>query len=115
MKPSAISICFVLAGVAGVALAAGQAKVMPPITAQALSVAGCTPPNDTTGHACDAFNQLIRANFSAREIGELFGYASNYPESRTGGLERLQRRYQAVVQEYVAAQQMARKGSVAAK
>lgn len=115
MKPSAISICFVLAGVVGVASAAGQAKFMPPIIARASSVAGCTPPNDTTGHACDAFNQLIRANFSAREIGELFGASTAYPEYLTGGIDRLQRRYQAVVQEYVAAQQKARKGSVAAK
>lgn len=115
MKLSAISIAIALAVVVGIASAAGQGKVMPPVTVSSAGISACTPPNDTTGHACDAFNQMLRANFTPREIGMLFGYQTSYPESLTGGIARLQRRYQAVVQEYVAAQQNARKASVAAK
>lgn len=115
MKLSAISIAIVLAGVVGVASAAEQGKVMQTVNATALSSAGCLPPNDTTGHACDAFNQLIRSNFSRREIGMLFGASTPYPESLSGGIDRLQRRYQAVLQEYVAAQQTASKASLAVK
>lgn len=115
MKLSAISAAFVLAAIVGVASAAGQNRVMHPITVSGAPVSECAPPNDTTGHACDAFNQMVRANFTPREIGMLFGNASSYPESLTGGIDRLQRRYQAVVQEYMAAQQKARKGSVAVK
>lgn len=74
-----------------------------------------TPPNDTAGQACDAFDQMVRANFTPREIGMLFGYASNCPESLIGGIGHLQRRYQAVVQEYVAAQQRTGPTSVAAR
>lgn len=115
MKLSAISVAFVLTTIVGVASAAGQSTVMHPITVSGAPVSECTPPNDTAGHACDAFNQMVRANFTPREIGMLFGYASNYPESLTGGIGRLQRRYQAVVQEYVAAQQKASQTSVAAR
>jgi len=115
MKLSAISIAIVLAGVAGIASAAGQGKVMKPITVSGAPVAECAPPNDTTGHACDAFNQMLRANFSRREIGMLFGHQTSYPESLTGGIDRLQRRYQAVVQQYVAAQRAANGANIAAK
>ncbi|HJR13801.1 MAG TPA: hypothetical protein VJ833_07880 [Rhodanobacteraceae bacterium] len=115
MKLSAISIAIVLAGIAGVASAAGQSKIMQPVTVSSAGISACTPPNDTTGHACDAFNQVIRANFSRREIGMLFGASTSYPEYVTGGIDHLQRRYQAVLQEYVAAQQAASKADIAAK
>lgn len=115
MKLSAISIAIVLAGIAGVASAAGQSKVMHPIVVTGAPVSECLPPNGNTGHACDGFNQLVRANFTQREIGMLFGYQTSYPESLTGGIDKLQRRYQAVVQEYVAAQQAAAGANVATK
>lgn len=115
MKLSAISIAIALAGIAGGASAAGQDQSMPTIVVSGAPVAECTPPNDSTGHRCDAFNQLIRANFSDREIGMLFGYRTSYPEYLTGGIDRLQRRYQAVLREYVAAQQAASKASIAVK
>ncbi|HEY9111544.1 MAG TPA: hypothetical protein VIM92_07210 [Rhodanobacteraceae bacterium] len=66
------------------------------------------PPNDHTGRACDDFSQLVRANFSAREIGMLFGASTSYPESLTGGVERLQKRYQALLQGYVAQRNLAK-------
>lgn len=115
MKLSAISIAIVIAGMAGSAFAAGQDEIMPPVTVVGAPAAECAPPNDHTGHACDAFNQLVRANFTPREIGMLFGNASSYPELLTGGIERLQRRYQAVLQEYMAAQQSAGTAKVAAE
>lgn len=107
MKLSAVYVAVVLVSLAGVASAAGQNKVMQPITVSGVDVSACTPPNDTTGHACDDYDQFLRANFSAREIGILFGYQTSYPESLTGGIERLQHRYQAVLQQYVAAQKAA--------
>lgn len=115
MKLSAISLAIVLAGVAGAAFAADQGQTMKPIVVSAAGSGECTPPNDHNGHACDSFNQMLRANFSPREIGMLFGYATSYPESLTGGTDRLQRRYQAVVQQYVAQQQAASNGDVAIK
>lgn len=115
MKLSAISIAIVLAGIAGTAFAAGQDKTMQSVTVVGAPAAECAPPNDQTGHACDAFNQLIRSNFTPREIGMLFGASTSYPEHVTGGIDRLQRRYQAVVQEYVAAQQAASNADIAVK
>lgn len=115
MKSSTLAIAIVLAGIAGAASAAGQDKVMGPITIAGAPVSECAPPNDQTGHRCDAFNQMLRANFSRREIGMLFGYQTSYPESQTGGIDRLQKRYQAMLQEYVAAHGRARKANLAAK
>jgi len=115
MKLSAISIAIVIAGIAGTAFAAGQGKTMQSVTVMGAPAAECAPPNDHTGHACDAFNQLVRANFTRREIGMLFGASTSYPEYVTGGVDRLQRRYQAVLQEYVAAQQQASNANVAGK
>jgi len=113
MKLSAISIAIVFAGVVGVASAAGQNKVMPQIKVQAAGISACTPPSDVP--ACANFHRWIRANFSEREIGMLFGASTAYPEYLTGGIDRLQRRYEAVVQEYLAAQQAASKASIAIK
>ena len=104
MKLSAITIAIMLAGLAGVASAAGQGKVMPEVNVQAAGISACTPPNDTTGHACDAYDQFLRANFSRREIGMLFGYQTSYPESLSGGIDRLHKRYDALLQQYIAAQ-----------
>lgn len=111
MKLSAISIAIVLASLAGAASAAGQHKIMPSVIVSGVDVSACTPPNDTTGHACDAYDQFLRANFSKREIGMLFGYQTSYPEGLTGGIDRLQHRYQTLLQEFVAAQSAANAGS----
>jgi hypothetical protein len=111
MKLRAISLAIVLVGMAGAAAAAGQNQVLPSVNVQAAGISGCTPPNDTTGQACDGYNQFLRANFSAREIGMLFGYQTSYPEGLTGGIDRLQHRYQTLLQEFVAAQSAANAGS----
>jgi hypothetical protein len=104
MKLSAISIAIVLASVVGVASAAGQSQTLPRVNVSAVGISGCTPPNATTGHACDSYNAFLRANFSSRQIGMLFGYQTSYPEYRTGGIDRLQRRYQSLLQQWVASQ-----------
>ncbi|HEX5961792.1 MAG TPA: hypothetical protein VFY97_11175 [Rhodanobacteraceae bacterium] len=115
MKLSAISIAIVIAGVTGVASAAAQGQTLPLVNVTGAPIAECAPPSVTFGHACDAFNQMIRANFTPREIGMLFGAWSSYPEYLSGGIDTLQRRYQAVLQEYVAAQDAASKAAVAVK
>jgi hypothetical protein len=107
MKLRAISIAIVMAGFAGVAAAGQPSGTMQPLNVTG-SAAECAPPNDRTGRACDDFSQLVRANFSAREIGMLFGASTSYPESLTGGLERLQKRYQALLQGYVAQRNLAK-------
>ena len=99
MKFRAISIAIVFAGIVGVA-AAGNA--VQPANASGPAIAQCVPPDDTAGHACDRFHDLIRAHFTAREIGMLFGARTSYPEYLTGGIDRLQRRYEALMQAYLA-------------
>lgn len=116
MKLGAISIAVVVAGVIGTAGAAQPpTETLPAVQVSASAATACIPPTDVAGHACDAFDQLVRAHFSAREIGMLFGYQSAYPEYLTGGIDRLQRRYRAVLQEYAAAQQAADGTAVAVK
>lgn len=99
MKLSAISIAIVIAGIAGVASAAGQEQILPPVNVSGAGISACTAPNATTGHARDGDNQFLRANFSVREIGMLFGYQTSYAEGLTGGIDRLQRRYQDLLQQ----------------
>lgn len=79
------------------------------------AIAQCVPPDDAGGSACDRFHDLIRANFTRREIGMLFGARTSYPEYLVGGFDRLQRRHQAVVQAYLTAQPQVAAGSAAAK
>jgi hypothetical protein len=61
--------------------------------------AACAPPSDLV--SCTAWHRVIRANFSAREIGILFGIATSYPEYATtyarikGRYERLQGEFSA--------------------
>ncbi|HSC09989.1 MAG TPA: hypothetical protein VLC97_03365 [Rhodanobacteraceae bacterium] len=52
--------------------------------------AACAPPSDLV--ACAAWHQVIRANFSPREIGILFGTATSYPEYATS-YARIKNRY----------------------
>ncbi|MBS0432332.1 MAG: hypothetical protein JSS21_08010 [Proteobacteria bacterium] len=111
MKLHAITIAIAMAAFAGAA-AAGNQQTMSPVYVSPADVAACTPPSDAP--ACGNFHRWIRANFSEREIGMLFGARTSYPESLTGGIDRLQKRYQALVQEYVA-QQNAASEQVAAK
>lgn len=116
MKLRAISILFSLGvvGVCGASFAAEPSEMLPSLTVHGAPVNACVPPNDQAGNACTTFDQLVRANFTSHEIGMLFGYRTSYPEYRTGGIDRLQRRYQAVMQAWVAAQQAASKNATVA-
>jgi hypothetical protein len=100
MKSQAIAIAVVLAGFAGTVVA-GSDQTMSPVYVSA-DIATCTPP--AYDPACENFHRLIRANMSKREIGMLFGASSSYPESLSGGVERAQKHYQALVHDYVAQQ-----------
>jgi len=61
--------------------------------------ANCAPPSDLV--ACTSWHQVIRANFSAREIGILFGTATSYPEFATS-YARIKSRYARLQNEFSA-------------
>ncbi|MBS0383062.1 MAG: hypothetical protein JSR56_11595 [Proteobacteria bacterium] len=113
MKLSAISVAIALAGVVGIASAASQTTIMPSVTVSGAPVAQCTPP--TADPACANFHRWIRANFTDREIGMLFGASTAYPEYATGGIDRLERRYHGKLHEYLATQQAASRAEIAVK
>jgi len=100
MKLQAITIAIAFAGIAGAAAAADN-EGLPPVVVSGVAAA-CAPPSATP--ACGNFHRFIRANFSSREIGMLFGDRTSYPEYLTGGIDRTRERYRSLVQEYVAAQ-----------
>lgn len=100
MKPHAITIAILLTGFTGAAVAQSPGQALPPVVVSG-EVAACTPPLDAP--ACGHFHRFIRANFSPREIGMLFGNRTSYPEYLTGGIDRVHDRYRLLVQEYVAA------------
>jgi len=81
-----------LCAVAGVA--AAQDPMLEPIVVQRINaarmIADCAPPNGAP--ACARLHELIRENFSEREIGMLFGAATAYQEYPTS-YERLRTRY----------------------
>ena len=60
-------------------------------------VTECTPPNAAA--ACSAFHGEIRRNFSAREIGMLFGAAGAYPEYASS-YSKVAERYQTFLRDY---------------
>lgn len=111
MKLYAITLAIAVAGFAGTAAAADQ-QSLPMVSVSAAVGSACEPPSDAP--VCGSFHQWIRANFSRREIGMLFGDRTSYPEYLTGGIALLRERYQARVQEYVAAR-IAPSDNVAAK
>lgn len=86
---------------ASAAAAAGNQQSLPTLHIVASDISGCTPPADAP--RCDEFHHWIRANFSEREIGMLFGYHTAYPEYLTGGIDALQKRYETLLQARVMA------------
>lgn len=101
MKLQAITVAIAFAGFAGAVAAADAGQELAPVVVSGV-VAACTPPSGTP--ACGNFHRFIRANFSSREIGMLFGDRTSYPEYLTGSIDRTRERYRLLVQEYVAAQ-----------
>jgi hypothetical protein len=60
------------------------------------SATDCNPPNDSM--ECADFHAAIRKNFSAREIGMLFGAATAYQEYPTS-YDRVRAKYAAFVRD----------------
>ena len=71
--------------------------------------ATCAPPSDFV--ACTAWHRVIRANFTPREIGILFGTATSYPEYATS-YARIKGRYERLQGEFLADRRPARTASV---
>lgn len=103
----------VLTLLAGSALADGHVSPASKPVPLPVNIEACTPPTDAP--QCAEFHRALRARFSNRELGMLFGHQSSYPESLTGGVERLRHRYEAAVQQYKLAQQAAGAVDVAGK
>jgi len=80
-------------------------QIAPSIVAGMMEVASneldtnCAPPSDLV--ACTSWHQVIRANFSPREIGILFGTATSYPEYATS-YPRVRNRYARLQTEFSA-------------
>lgn len=102
MKLQVIPIAIAFTAIAGVAAAADNTRQALPTIVVSGEVAACRPPS--AAPVCGNFHRFIRANFSSRELGMLFGNPTSYPEYLTGGIARVQERYQLLTQQYVAAQ-----------
>lgn len=111
MKLRTLSIAIILIGTTGAAVAAQPSALAQPVTVSEAAISTCTIPDANTGHACDSFDQMLRANFTPRQIGMLFGYETSYPEYLTGGIDRLRKRYDALVQQYLAAHRQSGNGT----
>lgn len=113
MKLHVITVAIVSSYFAAAAVAGEQQRMLPSVEVSARSIQACTPP--AYAPSCEGLHRLIRANFSDREIRMLFGHPSSFPEYLTGGIDRLHKRYDGLVQEYVAAQQAANTTELVAK
>lgn len=104
MTLHAIFVAIVLAGVSCAAMAGNPAQTTgsTSVAARQKNIAKCRPPNGNMGRACDNYDQWLRSNFTLREIGMLFGCQSAYPEYVTGGTDRLEKRYNALLRQYIA-------------
>ena len=78
---------------AGVSMQGDELQIAPSMVESAPNEvdANCAPPSDLV--ACTTWHQVIRANFSPREIGMLFGTATSYPEYATS-YARIKSRYE---------------------
>lgn len=110
MKFRVISSAIVLAGITGIAMAGNPGQLMKTVHVSGSDISACIPPNGSTGHACDRYDQLLRGNFTPRQLGMLFGDQTSYPQYRTGGIARLQKRYDALMEQYLAEQRQAADG-----
>ena len=103
MELHAITIAIVFAGFTGVA-AGGNQQTLSPVYVSSADVAACAPPNDAP--ACENFHRWTHANSSSAK-SVCCSARTSYRESLIGGIDRLQKRYQARVQEYVAQENVA--------
>lgn len=96
----AIGLATIAAAACGSAIAAENSqRELAPITVEPGQRVDCTPPSSAV--ACASLHAQIRAHFSRREIGVLFGARTSYPESLTS-YARMNERYQAFVRDLAA-------------
>lgn len=102
MYPKVASIAIMLAFAIGVGSAAGQNPATRP-TAVDGPVAQCTTPKNLAEPACERFRKLLQANFNQHELDVLFRRRPPPGGRPDGQLQQLQKRYSAVIQQYLAA------------
>lgn len=102
MKLSAISIAIVLAGIAGVASAAGQIKALPQVKVPGMPVvAGCSPTLHPASPACRALRAAILARYPAWQLSVIYGATTpNQVYIDTGARKRLVQDYDRFLQQY---------------
>ena len=71
--------------------------VAPPFATEARPLGDCTPPSDLP--SCEDLHKALRASFTSRELGMLFGAASSYPEYLTS-YNSVRERYGRFLNEY---------------
>ena len=71
--------------------------VAPPFATEERPLGDCTPPSDLA--SCEALHKALRAAFTRRELGMLFGAASSYPEYLTA-YDFVRERYATFLNEY---------------
>jgi len=83
MRKTLLAIGLCLA--AGCAVAQDENTTLAPVVVERANgmrvIVDCAPPNGSA--TCTRFHQLIRLNFSDREIGMLFGGSTAYAEYKT--------------------------------
>lgn len=102
MKLSAISIAIVIAGIAGVASAAGQVKALPQVKVSGTPVvAGCSPALHPNSPACRALRAAVLARYPAWQLGVIYGATTpNQVYIDTGARKRLVSDYERFLQRY---------------
>lgn len=102
MKLSAISIAIVIAGIAGVASAAGQVKALPQVKVSGTPVvAGCSPALHPNSPACHALRTAILAHYPAWQLGVIYGATTpNQVFVDSGARKRLVSNYEQFLQRY---------------
>ncbi len=106
MKLHTIPISIVLAAIAGAAMAGNPGQSTQPVT-QAPVIAECPQPHLAQGIPCNDLDELVRANFTPREINTVLAWKASHPQFLFDEIYELHERYEAVLQEYMAAQKAA--------
>lgn len=108
MKLRSIAIAIILAGMTSVAMAdnpvqTAQPQTLPTITTSQV-VSGCMSSDRAPSHGCAVLYQMLNANFTPREIRAIVTWQTSHPQYLFDTIYALHDRFNAVVNEYVAAQ-----------
>ncbi|MBS0570267.1 MAG: hypothetical protein JSS28_06655 [Proteobacteria bacterium] len=95
------SIAIAVGMLATTSLAGAAGNQLTPVKVEGSTqlAAACTPPNDSA--ICSAWHAVVRANFTPREIGMLFGARTSYP-NYGASFDRIQARYNVLQGEFAA-------------